>query len=534
MEERREYQDYKAFWVAMLALLLLTRIPVTASYLSIDNVNLAFSLDNFDPSIHQPQPPGYPFFVLLGKIVNFGVRDPERTFIVISVLVSGLCLPAAFALGKRMFSAWAGIAGAFLLLVNPVFWHSGLDGPLRPNLALFSLLTAYCSWRCWNGEKQFALWGAAALGIGSGFRPDLIAFLFPVWLISVWAGTKSWKVLLQSVALLTFIVVVWVTALIVAMGGFQTFQRIMLEYVVDQSRSESVVFGSSVVAWLRQINRLVIWNGLAVIGWVWAILFYFRHRGRLAIGSSQTVFFLIWLVPGLTAQALIHVAAPGHTLFSVAALCVLGGYFLSLVPAREVVLSCALIINVMLFLDFLQLPVGATNSPAGAPPSIKNAMLFGTFETSLGYVRWFDEITRTTLKEIEEFTPPNRPSIIISTDTYADQWFMNWRIARYYLPARDLWILYNNIPKKRAEHIRRDKIVELKETGGLRIPVFNEGRIIWLIEPHGPLHKQVSGLQKLSGGKYVFYSDISHESTPFTVDGFEIVPAPFGLLPNQN
>src|SRR5215469_7786972 len=214
MDER---QDFKAFWIAVCVLLLLTRLPAMASYLSIDNVNLALSLEKFDPSIHQPQPPGYPFFVLFGRVINFLFHNAERSFVVISLLVSALCLPAAFALGKRMFSQWAGAAAVVLLLVNPVFWHSSLDGPLRPHLALFSLLTAYCCWRCWNGEKQFAMWGAVALGVGSGFRPDLVAFLFPLWLISSWVGTKSVRAILQSAAVLAAIGAAWVGALIVAM-----------------------------------------------------------------------------------------------------------------------------------------------------------------------------------------------------------------------------------------------------------------------------------------------------------------------------
>src|SRR5207237_7129621 len=125
MDERH---GYTLFAILILALLLLTRIPAMASYFTIDNVNLAFSLEKFDPRIHQPQPPGYPFFVAFGKIVNVVFRDPERTFVAISIVVSALCLPIVFLLAQRMFSAWAGAAAAFLLLVNPVFWFSDLDG----------------------------------------------------------------------------------------------------------------------------------------------------------------------------------------------------------------------------------------------------------------------------------------------------------------------------------------------------------------------------------------------------------------------
>src|SRR5437899_6544757 len=105
MADRR---DRTVFWIVLFALFLLTRIPAMASYLSIDNVNLAFSLEKFDPRIHQPQPPGYPFFVLFGRIVNVLFHNAERTFAVISILVSGLCLPAAYLLARKMFSRWAG------------------------------------------------------------------------------------------------------------------------------------------------------------------------------------------------------------------------------------------------------------------------------------------------------------------------------------------------------------------------------------------------------------------------------------------
>src|SRR5438105_6209315 len=121
MDER---QDYKLFWIVLFGLLLLTRVPAMANYFSIDNVNLAFSLEKFDPRIHQPQPPGYPFFVFFARMVNLVFRDAGRTFFVISLLVSVASLSAAYGLARRMLSPWAGAAATLLRLVNPFFWHS--------------------------------------------------------------------------------------------------------------------------------------------------------------------------------------------------------------------------------------------------------------------------------------------------------------------------------------------------------------------------------------------------------------------------
>ena len=160
-------------------------------------------------------------------------------------------------------------------------------------------------------------------------------------------------------------------------------------------------------------------------------------------------------------------------------------------------------------------------------------MLYGTYESSMAMVRDLDAITRTTLREIEDFTPKDRPVIIISTNTYVDQFFMNWRIGRYYLPTQDFWILYNDTKKKRIEHIRRDVLLEMKDTDPLRVAIFREGRILWLVEPDSAVYKQLASTQQLKGGKYVFYSDITGESPSITIDGFEIVPALFGFLPQQ-
>jgi hypothetical protein len=59
----------------------------------------------------------------------------------------------------------------------------------------------------------------------------------------------------------------------------------------------------------------------------------------------------------------------------------------------------------------------------------------------------------------------------------------------------------------------------------LRVPVSRQARILWVIEPESEMYKQVAAAQKLSGGKYVFYSDVTADSPAFTIDNFQIVPS---------
>lgn len=507
----------------VFAFLLLTRVPVAAEYLSIDNVNLAFALEEFNPHLHQPQPPGYPFFVLFAKIVNVLFRDAERTFVVVSVLVSALSLPVLYLLASRMFNAWAARAAVLLLLVNPVFWHSGLDGPLRPNLALFSLATGYCAWRAWNGEERFVLLGAAALGVGSGFRPDLIAYLLPVWAISAWVGTRSLKTVGSGALILAGIVAIWVGALAYAMGGAGELYQQFRSYAVEQSRPESMVLGAGARQSLRQLSRLFTWNGLAVVGWIWALpLLWLGAKSEVLSRGREVLFIALWTLPGIGLQAALHVANPGHTLFSVPVWCLAGGYVLYAAlerwSAADTGLVGAAVLNALLFLGFIPLP------PAGSPGGIRDSLAVGTFETSLAAVRWADDIHRTSLKQIHEFTSPDLDTVIIAQDVPKQDWFLNWRIARYYLPDREIRVIEEQA-NQGATRTVRGRHVSVEESGSpVEIRLDHPSRILWLLEPGAELYKALEVSGRIQGGPKVFYTDVADEMPPFIVRNLRIVP----------
>src|SRR5262249_4776768 len=178
-------------------------------------------------------------------------------------------------------------------------------------------------------------------------------------------------------------------------GGFKNLYELNRNYVFDQSQGQSIVLGAAEHAWLRQISRLVIWNGTAILAAIWAVPIFLKAKERVALLSSQVVFIVAWLLPGFLFQALIHIEDPGHTLFSVPAICIVGAYLIfvgtqQIVKMREAFLIFAVVVNLTLLLNFFSLPATAENT--GGLQSLQNAFLFRVFETSIGELRYQDNI----------------------------------------------------------------------------------------------------------------------------------------------
>jgi hypothetical protein len=264
------------------------------------------------------------------------------------------------------------------------------------------------------------------------------------------------------------------------------------------------------------------------LGALWAVPIFLKTRDRIGLLSSQTVFLVTWLLPGFLFQGLIHVEDPGHTLFSIPAICLVSAYLICigtrhLASLREVFLALAMVVSSMLFLGFFSLPAAAT--PSSGLSSLKNAFLFGVFETSLGELRYQDNTAQGTLSELRQFTLPDRPLVIVSNDAGVRDWFLNWRIARYYLPQNDIWVIGDLQQPHWIEHIRRNTGYESKTSTKLSVPIPPNARIIWLLEREGPFHLALKGtLPTLRGGNYLSYTDVDGGTLPFRVMDFEFVP----------
>jgi hypothetical protein len=121
----------------------------------IDSINFALGLRHFDPALHQPHPPGYPVYMLLGHISlpivervtsAVGAAAEARALAIWSAIGGAGCIVAAWFLFRRQEAGGRGqdvstgqtaLWATLLLAATPDFWLTGLR-PMSdmPGLAL--------------------------------------------------------------------------------------------------------------------------------------------------------------------------------------------------------------------------------------------------------------------------------------------------------------------------------------------------------------------------------------------------------------
>src|SRR5690349_19472887 len=78
-------------WRELLgAIIVLASRIVTAPRTPWENDEFLFAegVKHFDPSLYHPHPPGYPLYILLGKVFNAFTNDPWRALLIIAILAA--------------------------------------------------------------------------------------------------------------------------------------------------------------------------------------------------------------------------------------------------------------------------------------------------------------------------------------------------------------------------------------------------------------------------------------------------------------
>jgi len=213
------------------ALYLAAHVPFLAPSLEdIDSINFALGLRHFDPALHQPHPPGYPVYMLLGHVSlpiveqvtgTTGAPAEAKALAIWSAIGGAACLIAAFyffmslGVGSWQLAGWA----VLLLAAAPDFWMTGL----RPMSDMPGLALAVAAQALMLRSRLTE--GALIAGIAAGIRVQTAVLTLPLLVFVLLYqprrqhSVSSWFVILSFVAGC----LAWGIPLIIASGGVNAY-----------------------------------------------------------------------------------------------------------------------------------------------------------------------------------------------------------------------------------------------------------------------------------------------------------------------
>jgi len=376
----------------------------------LDSVNFALALERFDPSVHQPHPPGYFLYICLGRLLNLLVHDANLALVILSIMASCGVIILIYKIALDWFGITEARFACSLFLFSPLAWFHGTVALTYSVEAFFSALLGYICWRINCGNFRLIALAGVILGVSAGVRPSSFMFLFPLYLFSLRGASLSRK--LTGMASLSLTLAAWLVPMISASGGFGAYMGALLS-LWQLVPSRNTVFNSSPATSIARACTIA-FIYLMTFGPASIVSLRILRRGKL-IASGKSLFTVVWVAPALCFFTFIFLqfVNSGYLLVLIAPACLWLGHwcaewYLTSGWRRSLKLTavgvCA-VVNVLIFLE----------SP---------------FYCSYRSVRRFEahlESIRTELPQLGS----RDDTVIIGFDSH----FMGYRHAGYYLPG---------------------------------------------------------------------------------------------------
>lgn len=164
-------------WLVPLLLVAFT-LPLYVAFQSVslddfDSYSFALALGDFDLVLQQPQPPGFPVYVLLGRLLLALTHGPTAALTLLSALSGTLIALLTHELGRATSPrpSLTGVGAAMLVGLLPMGWLTAEKALSdAPGMAL----TLLAIWLLWRGREDLRWLGVGSLasGLSLGLRPQ--------------------------------------------------------------------------------------------------------------------------------------------------------------------------------------------------------------------------------------------------------------------------------------------------------------------------------------------------------------------------
>jgi hypothetical protein len=319
-EKSISWQSSDVFLAACLGVAtLLSRLPFQAALLNnFDAVNYALALDHFDMRLAQPQAPGYPLYILLGRVVYLFFQDHRAALVWISMAFSGLAVAAIYLAGQTLFTRRVGLIAALLLATSTVFWYTGeIAAPYTIDL-FASAVVGWLCYRLLTAPSSKLVWiTALAVGLAGALRLQTLVFLLPLFLFAL--QKQSWKSILGGVALACVVFGMFFVPAVMLSGGLAGFLRSM-QGVVPIFRDARTLIRTT--RWVRFFG-----NAKVILGYTIQILgepvipfvllgLFTREQPIKFWRNTRLLFLFIWVLPSWIVYFLVWPGNMGTMLVS--------------------------------------------------------------------------------------------------------------------------------------------------------------------------------------------------------------------------
>ena len=303
-------------WLALAVAVSRYLFRTESPYL-LDSINFILGVNEFDPTRHQPHPPGYYLYIQGARLLQFVWSDPHTALVALSILASCGAVVLVYLLSLQWFGRRAALFSGLLFVASPLCWFHGGVALVYIVEMFFSALVGLLCWRNAESRGKSAFSSAVALGLAAGVRQSSIVFLGPLWLFSLRrAGAAR---IAAACALLAATLLAWMLPMAAASGGGEQYWDALAD-LWNRAAGQGLTAGSIASKMWPVVSRALCVAVVYVLIFATAAPLPLMRPMPGGFDSPKRLFAAVWIAPGLLFFVLIFMRL------------INGGYLLVLIP----------------------------------------------------------------------------------------------------------------------------------------------------------------------------------------------------------
>lgn len=295
-----------------------------------DAAQFVLAVRHYEIGMHQPHPPGYPLFVVLGKLLHLVVSE-NLALVIIAILFGYISVVVIYLFCYRLWPNKLG--SAFITtayIVNPLFWLYRETALTYVVDAAASITLGYLVWQTMTRRtRQYVFISSGVLALAGAIRPSLVALLLPLFIFQLSFHRRNWKLVLGSFGIVLIGTLAWFIPVVIVTGGVG-------EYLTESRNLYGAsVANSNIFEQTKLVfNTILISLNILIIPMVAScVVLIVRYHRQWRQFINLYLLAAMWIIPALAVYCVGHFGQLGY------ALILLPPFYLLLIPVLQLAMD---------------------------------------------------------------------------------------------------------------------------------------------------------------------------------------------------